>query len=73
MMPYRSSSGKKSGVTGFQIEIDGITVAFGPINYVYTNSSAGGHAIEEMKRRAIASRGLSTYIAQNNPGYTYKY
>ena len=37
--------------------------------YTYSYSSAGEDAIEEMKRRALASEGLSTFITQEDPGF----
>jgi hypothetical protein len=74
MQPYNSISGKSSGVTGYEIGIDFISLQF--INgesYVYSYASAGKANIETMKSLALANKGLSTYISQNKPGYERKY
>ena len=74
MTTYNSTSGKKSGVTAYEIYDDSILVEFrGGAKYLYSNSSAGENAVEEMKRLALNSNGLSTYIAQNKPDYETKY
>jgi len=70
LTPYISRSRKKSGVNGFYIERNFIIVRF--INgsmYTYSYNSAGQHVVEEMKILALDSMGLSTYIAQNKPGF----
>ena len=70
MIPYKSGSGKKSGVTAYQIGDDHIIVRFNDSeNYKYTYSSAGSSTIEKMKSLALAQQGLSTFISQNQPGY----
>lgn len=70
MTPYKSKSGKTSGVTGFETGSDYIIVEFNHAErYTYTYQSAGRIAIEEMKRLAAARRGLSTYISRRHPAY----
>ena len=70
MTPYKSKSGKKSGVTGFITGDDYIVVQFNYSEvYKYTYQSAGKSTIEKMKSLALAKRGLSTFISQNDPGY----
>lgn len=65
MTPYSSTSGKKSGVTAYEIGKDYITVKFDRNQYTYTESLNGKAVIEKMKSLAIASSGLSTYISRN--------
>jgi hypothetical protein len=72
MIPYRSTSGKPSGVTAYRIGADHIVVEFEGATYRYSYASCGKEAVEAMKLRAIASRGLSTYIARNDPPYGRK-
>ena len=68
MTAYRSTSGKLSGVTAYEINSTSIIVEFkGKTKYLYSYSSAGRSAVEEMKRLALNSNGLSTYIAKNKP------
>lgn len=70
MRPYSSKGGKKSGVTAFQIGRDYIVVQFNDSSiYKYSTRSAGNDAIQITIKLAKASQGLSTYIAQNDPGY----
>lgn len=70
MTPYSSRSGKKSGVTAYEIGLDFIIVQFNNSkNYKYTYRSAGSSIIETMKSLALAQQGLSTFIAQNRPGF----
>jgi hypothetical protein len=64
MERYRNLSGD-SGVSAYEIRPSSIVVEF--VNrsiYLYTEASAGAGHITEMKRRARAGRGLSTYISQ---------
>jgi len=66
MTPYRSLSGKQSGVTGYTIGINFIEVQFkGASTYKYTESLNDKATIDHMKGLALASSGLSTFIAQN--------
>jgi hypothetical protein len=67
MEPYISKSGKPSGVTGFELGEKSIRVEFGIWKYHYTYASCGAVHVENMKSRALASLGLSTYIAQRKP------
>jgi hypothetical protein len=74
MKIYRSQSGKKSGVTGFEIGPDYIIVQFNfTVKYKYTNKSAGKAVIEKMKKLAKTSKGLSTFISENHPPYESKF
>jgi hypothetical protein len=71
MTSYKSTSSKKSGVIAYHIGKDFITVKFRDKDqlYTYSYSSAGVKHVEKMKLLARASKGLSTYIAQNQPGF----
>ena len=70
MTSYSSRSGKKSGVTSYEIGNDFIIVQFnGSKNYTYSNRSAGSSAVSTMKSLANGQNGLSTYISQNKPGF----
>lgn len=62
MQPYGNAHGD-SGIRGFDIGADSITVEFsnGPI-YRYTYVSAGTANIEEMKKLALQGSGLNGYI-----------
>lgn len=52
-----------SGVVAYQMNGDSILVQFSDrMKYLYTNASAGILNVAEMKRRARAGSGLSTYI-----------
>lgn len=70
MKSYVSKSGKSSGVSGYQIGDKKISVRFvnGDI-YTYSYISAGKRAVEKMKVLALASEGLSTFIAQQQPAF----
>ncbi len=73
MQPYKSNSGKDSGVAAYQSRKDYILVLFksGEL-YKYTYSSAGNKTIETMKKLASANKGLSTFISQKDPRYESK-
>jgi hypothetical protein len=74
MTPYKSASGKGSGVTAFEIGDDYIIVQFNRLEcYVYDDRSAGLAIIKKMKSLAAAQRGLSTFISQSKPGYSKHY
>lgn len=73
MEPYSSTSGKKSGVTGYEIGDDFIIVQFYGGQYKYSYRSCGVNATKTMKGLAFASNGLSTFIAQNKPDYEWKH
>lgn len=62
MVIYKNLGGD-SGVHGFEIGNDYIRVQFNDNSvYLYTNSSAGSHNIEEMKRLAQYGEGLNAFI-----------
>lgn len=65
MTPYSSTSGKKSGVTAYEINVDSITVEFSGRRYTYPVSLNGKSTIDHMKSLALASNGLSSFIARN--------
>lgn len=65
MTPYKSKSGKKSGVSAYEIGDDFIKVKIGEKLYKYTYLKNKPPIIEHMKLLAIDSLGLSTYIARN--------
>lgn len=73
MKPYKSKSGKHSGVVSYQPGRDYIIVRFesGEL-YKYTNASAGISAIETMKKLALNNRGLSSFISREQPPYESK-
>ena len=64
-MEIYKNLGGNSGVTGYEIEPESITVKFydGGI-YLYTYQSAGKDNIEYMKTLAIAGRGLNSFISR---------
>lgn len=72
MTPYSSTSGKQSGVIAYEIGTDHIIVQFKGGNYKYSYRSCGKDATETMKKHALASNGLSTFIAQEQPPYEWK-
>jgi len=64
MTPYQNLEGH-SGVTGYELMSDGISVEFNHDTvYIYTYKSAGKKVIEKMKTLAKSGRGLSTYISR---------
>ena len=70
MHPYRSKSGKISGVTAYETGSNFILVQFNYENtYKYTYRSAGKTVIEKMKTLALSQQGLGTFISQNKPPY----
>jgi hypothetical protein len=73
MQPYKSKSGKDSGVAGYQAGKDYIIVEFktGEL-YKYTYFSAGSKVIKTMKELALANRGLSSFISREQPSYESK-
>ncbi|RKS25617.1 hypothetical protein CLV94_0655 [Flavobacterium endophyticum] len=65
MVPYKNKS-KKSGIAAYELSNDSIKIRFADgETYLYTNESTGKDAVEQMKRLAVAGRGLSAYISQN--------
>jgi hypothetical protein len=69
MTPYQSRSGKKSGVLAYEIGASYIIVEFAANRYKYSYSSCGREAVEAMKKLALASKGLSSFISRNDPAY----
>ncbi|TGE08019.1 hypothetical protein [Hymenobacter fodinae] len=70
MTPYNSKSGKTSGVIAYMLGPDFITVQFETFKqYKYSYRTAGKQMVDKMKELALASQGLSTFIAQNEPGF----
>lgn len=64
-MQRYANLGGDSGVTGFEIGSDRITVQFkGGATYLYTYASAGQTNIEEMKALALAGQGLNSFISR---------
>lgn len=64
MQRYKNASGDSS-VVAFEIAEDSITVEFkGGSVYLYTVASTGAASIAEMKKLALAGRGLGSYIAR---------
>jgi hypothetical protein len=61
---YRNRSGN-SGVTAFELGDDWIAVRFrSGTTYRYTSAITGAQHVAEMKRRAFAGNGLSSYISE---------
>lgn len=73
MEPYRSTSWKPSGAIGYELGEDYIIVAFRGGVYKYTHGSCGQRHVQAMQRLALTSRGLSTYIAKNDPPYATRW
>lgn len=65
-MTRYSNQGGRSGVEAFEIRDKSIVIKFKRDGkYVYDYQVPGEEHVEEMKRLAVAGRGLSTYISQN--------
>jgi hypothetical protein len=63
MKRYGNKSGS-SGVTAYELGRDSISVMFvGGAVYLYTQRSCGKRAIIQMKKLAVAGKGLATYIS----------
>ncbi len=62
MIPYKNFP--PSGISHYEIGDDFIAVKFQPSSevYVYSLSTIEAHHIEQMKKLAIAGKGLNTYI-----------
>ncbi|MCM1140325.1 MAG: hypothetical protein NC453_17290 [Muribaculum sp.] len=69
-----SSTGKRSGVRGYDYSDDSITIYFtsGSV-YTYTLASCGATHLANMKRLADAQSGLNTYVTRNKPPYASKF
>ena len=68
-----SSTGKSSGVKGYNYDSDSITLYFtsGSV-YSYSIASCGSVHINTMKRLADAQSGLNTYVTKNKPAFASK-
>ena len=70
MKPYKSKSGRSSGVSGYVAGSNFIVVRF---NHTFMNKftydSAGRLTVEKMKSLAEAQKGLTSFIAKLNPGF----
>ena len=64
MQKYQNLSGA-SNVDSFEMSDNAILVMFkdGSV-YLYNTGSPGQYAVDEMKRLAIAGRGLNSYISR---------
>ena len=72
MIPYNSTSGKPSGVIAYEIGDDFISVRFTNFRtYTYPEYLNDHSLISRMKVLALASNGLSTFIAQNKSVLRY--
>lgn len=64
-MQSYANKGGDSGVVGFEITDDSITVQFRDgWKYVYDNSAPGKSVVAEMKKFALAGQGLNSYISR---------
>jgi len=61
----------ESGVAGYEMGKDYITVVFkrGGVPYTYSYATAGANAVETMKGLAASQDGLNTFINKNKPGF----
>lgn len=67
MERYRNLTGD-SGVAGYRIEPDAIIVEFVEGTVLgYDSTRPGREIVEEMKKRAVAGRGLDDFIAKHVP------
>ncbi len=65
MQPYANHGGL-SNVRGYEIGLDWIKVQFGDGSiYRYSYLGAGSSNVEQMKRLAVAGRGLNSFIMRN--------
>lgn len=72
MEAYKNLGGN-SAVIAYDMGPDWITVEFfDGAMYRYTYASAGARHVEEMKRLAVAGRGLNGYINQVGAKYAEK-
>lgn len=63
-MEYYANNGGNSGVSGYSIASDSITVYFNDgAAYLYTNASAGAANIQQMIQLARAGSGLNSFIS----------
>ncbi len=70
MEPYKSRSGKPSGVVAYESGDDFITVRFSNgETYTYSTRQNDIETIKTMKTLAVDQMGLSTFISQQKPRY----
>jgi hypothetical protein len=68
--PYKSKSGKESGVIAYKTGTDFIVIQFRNKDvFTYTYKTAGEKTIEKMKALAANQMGLATFISQNEPAF----
>lgn len=68
-----SLTGKPSGIRGYELGIDFITLYFtSGVVYSYTHNSCGSNHIDTMKVLANAQSGLNTYVTKNKPPFAWK-
>jgi hypothetical protein len=65
-VPYKSLN-PDAGVTHYEIQDDAILIDFsdGRFRYLYNEELPGPAHVEAMKQRAVAGKGLTTYINQH--------
>ncbi|MFC4159006.1 hypothetical protein [Chitinimonas lacunae] len=67
MERYKNLSGN-SGVLEYDMGPESITVQFrNGVYYAYTYRSAGPSKVEQMKKLAVAGKGLASYIGRYAP------
>jgi len=72
MKRYANRSGR-SGVVAYEVRPGAIVIAFrNGERYEYTQASAGVAEVAAMQALALAGEGLSTFVAQHQPGYARK-
>ena len=73
MQQYKNLGGN-SGVSGYELSENSITVQFKDgAEYLYTNQSAGEASIAKMKGLALSGSGLNSYISTHvKKGYASK-
>lgn len=73
MHAYKNLAGN-SGIESYEILREGVKVRFkGGATYLYDYRIPGRKQVEDMKRLALAGKGLSTYIAQHGVDYADKW
>lgn len=62
----RYGRGRETGVRAFALLPDAIALQFSDGNvYLYTGEKPGAAHVRAMRERAVAGRGLSTYVSQH--------
>lgn len=68
-----SSTGKATGVSGYDYDQNSITLYFtSGSNYTYTISSCGSTHLNAMKMLADSQSGLNTYVTRYKPPFASK-